>query len=64
LQAQLTVPAPVDVHRAAEAQPPLLTEHPLTPEHFCPFPAYPVLQAQELVPGPVLVQVALGSHPP
>jgi hypothetical protein len=29
-----------------------------------PLPEYPVLQAHELVPGPVMVHVALVAHPP
>jgi hypothetical protein len=32
--------------------------------HTLPPPEYPVLQAQLLVPGPVLVQVALGLQAP
>jgi hypothetical protein len=32
--------------------------------HTCPVPVKPTLQAQVLVPGPLIVQVALGSQPP
>jgi hypothetical protein len=38
LQAQLTVPAPVDEQRAVAAQPPLFVAHASTPVHVCPLP--------------------------
>jgi hypothetical protein len=36
----------------------------LTGRHTLPLPEYPVLQAHELVPGPVDVHDAFVSHPP
>jgi hypothetical protein len=38
LQAQVTVPAPVEVQCAVAAQPPLFTAHPLTPVQVTPLP--------------------------
>jgi hypothetical protein len=32
--------------------------------HDCPLPEWPFLQVQVFAPGPVMVHVALGSHPP
>jgi hypothetical protein len=38
LQAQLTIPAPVDVQWAVRAHPPLFVAHALTPVHVMPLP--------------------------
>jgi hypothetical protein len=63
LQVQVMV-APLRAHFAAEAQPPLFAAQRPLPVQVLPSPAYPVLQVHAFAPGPVPVQVALGSQPP
>jgi hypothetical protein len=47
LQAQVAVSAPVDVHCAVGAHPPLFVAHALIPVHVVPVPVYPELQVHE-----------------
>jgi hypothetical protein len=47
VQAQVAVLAPVEVHCAVGAHPPLFAAHALSPVQVVPVPVYPALQVHE-----------------
>jgi len=58
LHAQLFVLGPVLVQVACGSQPPFCVRQELMGTQTVPVPEYPVVHAQEFVPGPVGVHVA------
>ena len=65
MQLHVCWPGPVWLHVAAAAQSPdSAALHGFTSLQLVPLPANPWLHLQSLRPGPVLVHVACGEHPP